>query len=75
MVAAEVGCLCCCRACGKSSGSGYAPPKARQSTPAKDRGASFGGAEEEDESEDTPRVSGNGSGLDSFFSQMENVRS
>lgn len=64
--------LRCSRAYGKGSSSGYAPPKARSSA-ANDGHLSHVGPDEDEESEDAPLVSG--SGLDSFFSQIENVRS
>lgn len=57
------------RAYGKSSGSGYAPPKAR-SHPAAEGHAPY--AEEDEDREDVPLVNTRSSGLDSFFSQMEN---
>lgn len=59
-----------CRAYGKSGGSGYAPPKAR-SHPAAEGRVPFAMTEDEDEREDAPLVKTRGSGLDSFFSEME----
>ena len=62
----------CSRAYGKGSSSVYAPPKARSSA-ASDGHVSHMGPDEDEESEVAPLV--RGSGLDSFFSQIENVRS
>lgn len=64
----------CCRAYGKSFGSGYAPPKAR-SQPTGDGHTSYALPEDEEDREDVPLVSGVSSGLDSFFSKMENSTS
>lgn len=61
-----------CRAYGKGTGSGYAPPKARRQ-PAGEGRASYASADDDEDREDLPLVSGASSGLDSFFSHMENT--